>query len=93
MIFDAEKGDKGLVKDALGCVIFHPIKGDTLTGRVVCYVPSGVGNEILLDGDDGLVREAHVYRAPLSVSPLGDFSTLKYTGPWATPVYKERIQS
>lgn len=82
MIFDAEKGDTGLVCDANGDVIFSPITGDTHTGRVLAYSP----------GADELAREICIYRAPLTISPLGGFDQSTCKGPWAIPLYRELIR-
>jgi hypothetical protein len=83
MIFDAEKGDTGLVRDANGDVIFSPISGDTNTGRVLAYAR----------GADELVREICLYRAPLTVSPLGQFNQSSYKGSWAVPLYREPVRA
>jgi hypothetical protein len=83
MIFDVEKGDIGLVRDANGDVIFSPISGDTDTGRVLAYAR----------GAEELVREICIYQAPLTVSPLGQFKQSSYKGPWATPLYREPVRA
>jgi hypothetical protein len=89
VLFDAGKGDSGVVRDALGEIVFSPISGDTETGLVVCYRRVGQ-NEVELYAD-GIVRERCVYRAPLTISPLGNFKSSRYQGRWATPIYKEDL--
>jgi hypothetical protein len=89
VLFDAGKGDSGVVRDALGEIIFSPISGDTETGLVVCYRRVGQ-NEVGVCAD-GIVRERCVYRAPLTISSLGNFKSSSYQGRWAIPIYKETI--
>jgi hypothetical protein len=82
--FDADSGDTGLVRDALGRVIPYPVRGDTDTGEVVCLVPDGGGRTDR--------RERRHYRAPLTVEPLRGFRQSTYRGAWAVPVYAEPVE-
>jgi hypothetical protein len=87
--FDADSGDTGLVRDALGHVIPYPVKGDTETGEVVCLARGPGG--FVEDAAGHTLRERHYYRAPLTVEPLRGFRASTYRGPWAVPVYAEPL--
>jgi hypothetical protein len=95
MKFDAEKGDSGLVRDARGDVVESPVRGDTETGEVECFVRTLEGGHV--EQPEGtLLRQRRWYRAPLSVGPLpSSFSEqeLRKLGtPFAAPVYVERME-
>jgi hypothetical protein len=90
--FDAEKGGRGLVRDARGDVIESPIRGDTETGEVECFVHTPEGG--LVEWPEGtLLRQRRWYRVPLTVGLLPPgFSEqrMRERGtPFARPVYVE----
>lgn len=66
MKFDAHKGDRGEVYDANGKPLLCPIRGDTLTGLVECYVvgPKGFPQ---YDEDGNAKTHTVRYAAPLQI--------------------------
>lgn len=81
MKFDAFAGHSGIVRDAEGNVLPHPVSGNTVTGRCVCLRCDRYGR-ILLEDDGKPTRVTLVFRPPLTIEQPPQFATGEEYSRW-----------
>jgi hypothetical protein len=67
MKFDCTKGDQGTVYDVEGNLIPWALRGDTVTGKVVCAVRDQNNNPVLNDTSTEVREITALYKAPLRI--------------------------